>query len=262
MLIGSGIAVLFSTMKQPFASTDAAAVADDPNQNSKTELILHVIDSHGQAIDSVATVIERRLVKRRVSDPRVQITSDDRLKVSFRTADAEETARVKALILRRGRLEFRLVADNPTLVRRALLQNDVPMGYRVYSVQSRHVDRTERLLVSDVPEFAGNFVAQADVSVNEQTGEREVHVAFNQQGRGAFYEVTGRNIGERLAIIIYCIRGQDGQIAWPGVLVSAPVIRQHITGTATISGNFALSGAEDLAAVLESGCLDAEIVAE
>jgi preprotein translocase subunit SecD len=70
----------------------------------------------------------------------------------------------------------------------------------------------------------------------DRFGQPQIAIAFTHDGGTRFAEVTGQNVGKRLAIII------NGQ------LYSAPVINMPVTGgKATISGNFSKREANNLA---------------
>ena len=76
----------------------------------------------------------------------------------------------------------------------------------------------------------------------------EVRLEFNKEGAKKFDEITRKNIGKRLAIIL------------DGVVKSAPVIRDRIrNGRARITGNFTLDEAKELALVLRAGALPAKV---
>lgn len=80
-------------------------------------------------------------------------------------------------------------------------------------------------------------VKSATVVTNAGTGNPEIEIALTEEGQRRFAEVTGQNIGKRLAIII------DGQI------YSAPAIRSVISGgTCLISGRFTPKEAAEFAA--------------
>ena len=75
-----------------------------------------------------------------------------------------------------------------------------------------------------------------------------VALEFNARGAKQFDELTGRNVGKRLAIIL------------DNTVYSAPVIRERISGgRASITGNFDIKEARDLAIVLRAGALPAPV---
>jgi SecD/SecF fusion protein len=79
-------------------------------------------------------------------------------------------------------------------------------------------------------------------------GEANVQVEFDKEGAKKFDQVTFRNVGKQLAIIL------------DGTIYSAPVIRDRIpSGKGVISGNFTPEEANDLSLVLRAGALPAPV---
>jgi preprotein translocase subunit SecD len=98
-------------------------------------------------------------------------------------------------------------------------------------------ERREVLNVQRKPLIDESSLKSAMMVTDRGTGNPEIEIAFTEQGQQRFAEVTGQNIGKRLAIII------DGR------LYSAPVIRSVISGgKGMISGKFTKEEAADLAA--------------
>jgi len=76
--------------------------------------------------------------------------------------------------------------------------------------------------------------------VRGNLGEPEIAFTLNSQGAKRFAEITGKNIGRRLAIVL------DGE------LCTAPVIRSPIeNGSGQITGHFDAKEALELANLLE-----------
>jgi SecD/SecF fusion protein len=80
----------------------------------------------------------------------------------------------------------------------------------------------------------------------DQTGRAEVTMSMNGTGARIWKNLTGANIGRRIAIVL------------DGYVYSAPVINGEIPGgRSTISGSFTFEEAKDLANVLKAGKLPA-----
>ena len=85
------------------------------------------------------------------------------------------------------------------------------------------------------------FLFSCACITDARTGDPEIEIAFTKEGQQRLAEVTGQNIGKRLAIII------DGRPC------SVPVIRSVISrGKAMISGKFTKEEAADLAAKISA----------
>jgi protein-export membrane protein SecD len=98
-------------------------------------------------------------------------------------------------------------------------------------------------------ELTGEGVERAIVRVSGQDGLPEVELNFATRPAAKFAQVTGRNVGRRLAIVL------DGKVA------TAPYIRNRISGgRASISGGgMDMAEASDLKVVLEAGALPAPL---
>jgi preprotein translocase subunit SecD len=78
-------------------------------------------------------------------------------------------------------------------------------------------------------------IERAEAATNRASGRPEISITFTEEGRKRFADVTRKNIGKRLAILI------DGKVQ------SAPVIRSEIPGgKALITGSFTPEEASSL----------------
>jgi protein-export membrane protein SecD len=106
-------------------------------------------------------------------------------------------------------------------------------------------------LVKRDPEMTGGTIASAiaDNSVDRvRMGSWGVKLTMTPRGRADFARVTGNNVNRRLAIVL------------DGTVNSAPVIQERIpSGDASITGNFDVETAKDLAIVLRAGALPAPV---
>ena len=101
--------------------------------------------------------------------------------------------------------------------------------------------------------MTGEYIQDARVRPAEQLQGASVELILNQTGARLFEQITAANVKRRLAIVL------DNRV------YSAPVIQERIAGgRASITGNFDLKEARDLAIVLRAGALPApvEIVEE
>lgn len=103
-------------------------------------------------------------------------------------------------------------------------------------------------------ELTGEYITDAEVGWDQQTGRPEVLVQFDREGANLFEKASGQNIGRKMAIIL------DEKVT------SAPVIETKIGGgraRITMGGSgdpFALQQeAKDLVAVLRTGALPAPL---
>ncbi len=157
--------------------------------------------------------------------------------------------------------------DNPAFVR----QEDLPTVQRLLATAgidsvippdsqllwssadqgSRGLTGRALYLVKRDPEMTGGSIATATAQVGldqSNPGSWGVSVTMTPKGRADFARVTGNNVNRNLAIVL------DGEET------SSPVIRERIPGgNASITGNFNVETAKDLAIVLRAGALPAPV---
>lgn len=92
--------------------------------------------------------------------------------------------------------------------------------------------------------LSGKQLKKALVVFDPNTGQPQVSLTFNDEGRKLFADVTKRNLNDSVAIFL------DGQP------VSIPTVNQEITsGEAVISGSFTVEEAKQLVRDLNAGAL-------
>ncbi|OGF04953.1 MAG: protein-export membrane protein SecD [Candidatus Eisenbacteria bacterium RBG_16_71_46] len=109
----------------------------------------------------------------------------------------------------------------------------------------------EVYVLKRVPEMTGGSVANAEARVglkDTNPGAWGVSLTLSPKGRAEFARVTGNNVGRQLSIVL------------DGVVSSAPEIINPIpNGQASITGNFTVDDAKELAIVLRAGALPAPV---
>lgn len=92
--------------------------------------------------------------------------------------------------------------------------------------------------------LSGKQLKRAEVTQDSQTGVIQVSLQFDDEGTKLFSDITRRNVGRQVAILL------DGEI------ISAPSVSVPIdSGSAVITGGFTLNDAKTLAQRLNSGAL-------
>ncbi len=95
--------------------------------------------------------------------------------------------------------------------------------------------------------LSGKVVTDARVSISP-TGEREVLLMMNPEGAERWRQITRKNIGKSVAIVL------DHHV------YSYPVVQSEISGgSSSITGNFTMEEAQDLANLLKSGKLPLQV---
>ncbi|MFI3277920.1 MAG: protein translocase subunit SecDF [Rikenellaceae bacterium] len=130
---------------------------------------------------------------------------------------------------------------------RDLLPKDVKFEWSIkgddsadgrYFLYALRVERADGKAALD-----GGVVVDAHEMYSQQSGSRaEVSMSMNAEGVSEWARLTGDNIGKCVAIVL------------DGYVYSAPVVNSKIEGgNSSISGNFTIQEAKDLANVLKSG---------
>ncbi len=204
----------------------------------------------------MAQVLE--VMRRRVDDPvqGIQDTvvtrqGEDRVLVQIPGGQvSQETAR--RLIEQTGFLEFKIIRDQAPS--EALLldkhSGGLPEDTAIVVERDRETRRVvAAYLVPRAPDITGDYLSDARVGFDRQQRSL-VNFTFNAEGGRIFAELTERNIGQPLGIVL------DDE------LYSAPVIRSRIGRRGQIEGRFTAQEAADLAVVLRAGSLAVPVVIE
>ena len=95
---------------------------------------------------------------------------------------------------------------------------------------------------------SGSDLTDAQPAFDQRTNEPIVNFKFNSSGSRKFAQATSENVGQPFAIVL------DGKV------ISAPVIREPITGgQGQISGSFTVQAANELALLMRAGALPAPL---
>ena len=126
---------------------------------------------------------------------------------------------------------------------RLLANGIIPDGFKKYAHDLYDSDGepyTEQLLVEIQNKYGlnGEHIKNASPSRNPLTQEPMILFTFNSDGGAAMYQLSSKNIGERMAIIL------DDK------LISAPTLQSAIQSNGQISGNFTMEEAAVIAVAL------------
>ncbi|MCM8785369.1 MAG: protein translocase subunit SecD [Candidatus Omnitrophica bacterium] len=193
-------------------------------------------------------IIRNRVDALGVTEPVIQKEGTNRIIIDLPGVKNPEKA--IDIIGKTALLEFKLVIDDENLYKQAL-EGNVPEGYELLYLKEKDergiYRETQPLLLKSQPELTGKYIVDAYVGY-DRTGFPDVNLVLDKEGAKIFEEVTEKNIGKRLAIVL------------DGVIKSAPQIRERIPeGKAVITGKFTMDEARELAIVLRSGALPAKL---
>ncbi len=211
-----------------------------------TSEVVHSIKSG--SVDQAISVLKNRLNNFGVEEIVVQRHGERQIVVQLPGVDDPE--RVKSLVMQTARLEFKIVEQMSASKAELLDKYDGELPSNKMILPGKKNDRETMgtfFLVSSFSDVTGDRLVDARVQFDEFN---KPIVAFRLDPAGAmeFAELTGKNIGRSLGIII------------DDVMFMAPRINSAIPGgQGTITGLTSGKEAADLAVVLRSGQLQAPL---
>ena len=198
------------------------------------------------------------VIRRRVDDPATGIQES----VVTRQGDSRILVQIPGVSVvpdifkQTGFLEFKIVresegTENAEQLLRARHPGGLPEGTEIQFEKDRKTGKVlSAYLVPQAPDLTGDSLEDARVQFDSRRSEWEVAFTWNADGGRVFGELTGKNVGKQLAVIL------DHQV------YSAPVVRDRISRQGVITGRFSSQEAADLAVILRAGALPIPIVLE
>lgn len=189
------------------------------------------VADHVSTMEGLKDVIERRVNIFGVSEPRVETQKvGDSWRLAVELAGVKDVGAAIQAIGTTPYLEFR-----EERVQQVDVSSDVSLDL---GAEAQFVPT----------QLTGKYLSKASLDFDQTTFQPTVQLQFNSDGARLFEEITSRNVGRRVAIAI------------DGVIISAPVVQEKISGgQAIISGNFSLEEAKKLVSNLNAGALPVPI---
>jgi preprotein translocase subunit SecD len=185
------------------------------------------IEIKQRAVEQAIEALRNRVDQFGVAEPLIQRIGKNR--ISLQMPGFSDIDKVKRVIGKVAKLEFRLTPDRPNVP--SVTLKDLQGG---------------KVKVEDRIQMSGDKVEDAKVSVG--AGRVEVTLKLTRDGGKLFRDITTDNVGRNLAIIL------------DNIVYSSPSIREPISGgEAIISGSFTVEEAQQLSVILKSGALPATL---
>ena len=218
-------------------------VEDDKISLNFNEKSLRNIKS--SAVDQSIEIVRRRIDETGTREPAIQRQGQDRILVQV--PGLSDPERLKRLLGKTAKMSFHLLDHKGSMA--DALQGRIPPGAMLLaSTEETSKGQSRRYLVKKRVAVGGDRLIDSQPSFDSRTGEPIVNFRFDTLGGKKFGDVTKKNVNRPFAIVL------DGKV------ISAPVIREPILGgSGQISGNFTISGAQDLALLLRAGALPAPL---
>ena len=208
-----------------------------------------------ESVVQAQQTIERRVNELGVAEPSIarQGQNGDNIRVELPGLD--DVNRAKNIIGSPGLLELKLVEQGPFPTQEAALQaynNNLPPDLAIVPGTSDPANAgaapgsTIYYVLRRIAPITGRDLRSARQSL-DQNNQPAVSFTLSNDGARRFGTLTEQNIGRSLAIVL------DNKV------FSAPRIDGRITDNGQIFGSFTTQEAQDLALVLRSGALPAEM---
>ncbi|WP_428968727.1 protein translocase subunit SecD [Sphingomonas sp. Xoc002] len=200
------------------------------------------------AMKTATEVVRRRIDALGTKEPTILQQGSNRIVVQV--PGLQDPQQLKDLIGKTAKLEFKLVDTTANPVEVA--KGNAPAGSQVLPYPGNPLGAPV-IAVKRPVIISGDQLIDAQQAFDQQTNAPQVAITFDAQGGRKFARITQENTGKPFAIIL------DGQV------LSAPNINEPILGgRASISGNFTVDTANQLAISLRSGKLpiDLKVVEE
>ena len=205
-----------------------------------------------ESVTQALQTIERRVNELGVAEPIVARHSGAE-QILVQLPGVTDVARAKEIIRSTAQLELKLVEQGPftdEAAARAAYNNNLPPDLQILPGTSESAPgapaSTVYYVLRRVPAVTGRDLRNARPTLDENS-RPAVAFSLNNEGAARFGAFTQNNINRQLAIVL------DNRV------FSAPRIEERINDEGRISGNFTQQEATDLALVLRSGALPANL---
>ncbi len=244
---------LDALVNEQFSIWTLSRVPGAPTSRLLSMRVSEVAQIRNQALDQARTTIIRRVDALGVVGPEVADYGHGDYELVVQLPNVEDPTRVKDIIQATAMLEFKIVRGGPYQSRESALATFggvLPPGTQLLPGTSDSSSGSPGgqswYLLSQVAAVTGRDLSGAQPGTDEN-GQPSVNFTLNRDGASRFGEVTQKNVGKQLAIVL------DNRV------VSAPVIQSQIKDSGRITGSFTTQQASDLALMLRSGALPASI---
>lgn len=250
------------------SSVSGNTITWELTDRAKTEL-------GNRATEDALKIIDTRINALGVTEPTLQAHgSTNSHQILLQMPGIDDPERIKELLKSESRLELMKVVGpgNPSPIQtyptedaaRASLGGTVPPNRQILPYDDRNEPTnaggaaptpagqpTAWVVVESPAVIDGSELRSADAASNNPAGgddAYQINFTLKPSGAQKFGAWTAANVGAYMAVVL------NGRVK------SAPYIKQQITDTGQISGNFTKDSSNDLALTLRSGALPAKIV--
>lgn len=203
------------------------------------------------AVRSNIEVLRTRLDTMSVAE--ITIAAQGEKNIIVELPDVSDPQQAKAMIGKAAKLEFKLVEKTGSSSEDLLyeLDGNLPADKEIVPGREEGGRPEGYYLVNKYSDIHGGLLKDARAGLGGRTGaEAVVKFRFGTEGAEKFYQLTKKNVGKRLAVVL------------DGVVIVAPSIHTEIRDSGEITGMRSTQEAHDLALMLKSGAFVAPVTFE
>jgi preprotein translocase subunit SecD len=233
-------------IKEHLSKIEGLNVVYDAENISMSFTQEEIINTKKEAIEQAIETIRNRLDQFGLTEPVVAKQGEEKILVQLAGIKThEDEQRARELISRAAKLEL-MAVDEDRAARVSVMTDEDAAEYDDVILPDAKNEQ-HKYLVKEIPILEGNMLTDAHVGF-DQNNRPVINFTLNAEGATIFGDFTGKNVGNRLAIVL------DGKV------YSAPNINERIGGgSGQISGDYTVLEAKDLAIALRSGALMAPV---
>jgi preprotein translocase subunit SecD len=222
-------------------------------------------EEHDQAMEQALGALNEKIDQFGLTEPVIRRQGTDQIYIEI--PGAADPERINSIIMGKGSLTFRMVDNDATskfdeyyAANRLNAFNDdgslndtsvIPEDDEVLGVYEKDqygIDVFQGyMVVKKETGLDGNHIQNAQVSRDRISNQPEVIVDLDSEGADIFYNLTSANVGKLLAIVL------DDRVQ------SAPRINGAIRGSVSITGNYSVEQANNLATMLRTAALPVDL---
>ncbi|MDD2258010.1 MAG: protein translocase subunit SecD [Patescibacteria group bacterium] len=198
------------------------------------------------SLEGVRDIIERRVNSTGVAEPIIQVNRSmaGDYRVIVELAGVKKADEAIKIIGETPLLEFQELKDQPATSQEIQINENGEAELVLGEEASNGLLEPELINT----ELSGRNLKKASLRFDPNDGSPMVALEFDSEGAKMFEEITERNIGKTVAIVL------------DGYVISAPVVNEKIpNGEAVISGSFSIEEAKLLVQRLNTGALPVPI---
>jgi len=223
---------------------------------SGQQITLQYTEKRAEQIKKNAVTSNREVYRARLgelmSTAEINIAPKGERGIIIELPGVTDPMKARAMIGKSAILEFKLVERTAASEDDILYEYDGEIPYDMEILKGKDKEGEDKFyLVPRYTDLTGKDLKNAQSGLGGDIGtEHVINFEFSSEGGKKFYELTSRNVGRQVAVIL------------DDVVLMAPVIKTALRTSGVITGGFSSEQAKQLATLLRSGALVAPVKIE